>query len=144
MQWFDPNAFEQPEGVRFGRTAIKGLGDGDTLVAEGAPGELLVEIPDPVPESEEDKQRAAEVKALKKPVLAAWAVNRLVRTQRKDIDALVAGRDLLVTSVEPAGPAAAAGLAVPVGGSEPGRRCAKLSCACPTARWNSRTRPICA
>jgi hypothetical protein len=40
--------------------------------------------------AEGDKQRAAEVAALKKPVLAAWAVNRLVRTQRKDVDALVA------------------------------------------------------
>ena len=39
---------------------------------------------------EGDKQRAAEVAALKKPVLAAWAVNRLVRTRRKDVDALVA------------------------------------------------------
>jgi hypothetical protein len=40
--------------------------------------------------AEGDKERAAEVAALKKPVLAAWAVNRLVRTKRKDIDALVA------------------------------------------------------
>ena len=40
--------------------------------------------------AEGDTQRAAEVAALKKPVLAAWAVNRLVRAQRKDIDALVA------------------------------------------------------
>lgn len=39
--------------------------------------------------SEGDKQRAAEVAALKKPVLAAWAVNRLVRAHRKDVEALV-------------------------------------------------------
>lgn len=39
--------------------------------------------------SEGDKQQAAEVAALKKPVLAAWAVNRLVRTHRKDVEALV-------------------------------------------------------
>jgi hypothetical protein len=39
--------------------------------------------------AEGDKQRAADVAALKKPVLAAWAVNRLVRTRREDVDALV-------------------------------------------------------
>src|ERR1700759_2743007 len=45
-----------------------------------------------------DKRRdeAAEVAALRKPSVAAWAVNQLVRTQTKEIDTLLrAGDDLI-------------------------------------------------
>ncbi|HEX2302269.1 MAG TPA: hypothetical protein VHH57_01490 [Gaiella sp.] len=40
--------------------------------------------------SEGSRDEAAEVAALRKPVLAAWVVNRLAREQRADVQALVA------------------------------------------------------
>lgn len=52
--------------------------------------------------AEGDKARAADVVALKKPVLAAWAVNRLVRTERKDVDALVAAAAAIRTGKQDA------------------------------------------
>jgi hypothetical protein len=42
-----------------------------------------------------DRERAAEVAKLKKPSLAAWAVNQLVRTQRREVDALFEAGDAL-------------------------------------------------
>jgi hypothetical protein len=36
-----------------------------------------------------DKAAADEVKALRKPTVSAWTVNRLARTRRKDVDALL-------------------------------------------------------
>ena len=36
-----------------------------------------------------DHEAADEVKALRKPTVSAWAVNRLARTKRKDVDALL-------------------------------------------------------
>jgi hypothetical protein len=42
-----------------------------------------------------DRERADEVAALKKPSVAAWAVNQLVRTQRKAIAALLDAGDAL-------------------------------------------------
>jgi hypothetical protein len=36
-----------------------------------------------------DKAAADEVKALRKPTVSAWAVNRLAHTKRKDVDALL-------------------------------------------------------
>jgi hypothetical protein len=41
------------------------------------------------------RERAAEVTALRKPSAAAWAVNQLVRTQRRDVDGLFAAGDRL-------------------------------------------------
>jgi hypothetical protein len=42
-----------------------------------------------------DRDRAGEVAALKKPSVAAWAVNQLVRTQRKAVDELFEAGDAL-------------------------------------------------
>jgi hypothetical protein len=41
------------------------------------------------------REEAAEVGALRKPSVAAWAVNQLVRTQRKDVDELFEAGDAL-------------------------------------------------
>jgi hypothetical protein len=41
------------------------------------------------------REQAAEVGALRKPSVAAWAVNQLVRTQRRAVDALFAAGDAL-------------------------------------------------
>jgi hypothetical protein len=44
---------------------------------------------------EGDRDAAKEVKSLRKPTLAAWALNQLVRHRRKDVDQLLkAGREL--------------------------------------------------
>ena len=40
-----------------------------------------------------ERERAAEVAALKKPSVAAWAVNQLVRTQRRGVDELLEAGD---------------------------------------------------
>ncbi len=42
-----------------------------------------------------DRDRAKEVQALRKPSVAAWAVNQLVRTKRKDVRALFDAGDAL-------------------------------------------------
>ncbi len=42
-----------------------------------------------------DREQAAEVAALRKPSVAAWAVNQLVRTQRRAVDDLFAAGDTL-------------------------------------------------
>jgi hypothetical protein len=42
-----------------------------------------------------DRKEAAVVAALRKPSVAAWAVNQLVRTQRREVDALYAAGDAL-------------------------------------------------
>src|ERR1700727_3143175 len=42
-----------------------------------------------------DRGQAAEVAALRKPSVAAWAVNQLVRTQRRAVDDLFAAGDTL-------------------------------------------------
>jgi hypothetical protein len=42
-----------------------------------------------------DREQAAVVAALRKPSVAAWAVNQLVRTQRREVDALYAAGDAL-------------------------------------------------
>jgi hypothetical protein len=42
-----------------------------------------------------DRDRASEVAALRKPSVAAWAVNQLVRTQRKPVAALLKAGDAL-------------------------------------------------
>ena len=42
-----------------------------------------------------DREQAAEVAALRKPSVAAWAVNQLVRTQRRAVDDLFAAGDAL-------------------------------------------------
>jgi len=42
-----------------------------------------------------ERERAAEVAALRKPSVAAWAVNQLVRTQRKPVADLLAAGDAL-------------------------------------------------
>src|SRR5437763_13328928 len=44
------------------------------------------------------REEAAEVSKLRKPSVAAWAVNQLVRTQRREIDALFAVGDALQKS----------------------------------------------
>jgi hypothetical protein len=44
------------------------------------------------------REQAAEVAKLRKPSLAAWAVNQLVRTQRRDVDALLRAGDALQTA----------------------------------------------
>src|SRR6059058_3259568 len=44
------------------------------------------------------REEAAEVAKLRKPSVAAWAVNQLVRTQRREIDALFAAGDALQKS----------------------------------------------
>jgi hypothetical protein len=42
-----------------------------------------------------DRETAAEVKKLRKPSVAAWTVNRLARTQQRDVEELLSvGRDL--------------------------------------------------
>jgi len=45
--------------------------------------------------SEGRREEAARVAKLRKPSLAAWAVNQLVRTQKREIDALFAAGDAL-------------------------------------------------
>jgi hypothetical protein len=40
-----------------------------------------------------DREQAAEVAALRKPSVAAWAVNQLVRTQRREMDELLEAGD---------------------------------------------------
>src|SRR5262245_11952272 len=46
--------------------------------------------------AEGERDAAAVVAALRKPTLAAWTVNQLVRSRRDDLDALLeAGNDLL-------------------------------------------------
>jgi hypothetical protein len=48
-----------------------------------------------------DKERAAEVAKLKRPTVAAWTVNQLARTSRKDLDLLLdAGHRLRTSQVE--------------------------------------------
>jgi hypothetical protein len=42
-----------------------------------------------------DREQAGVVAALRKPSVAAWAVNQLVRTQRREVDALYAAGDAL-------------------------------------------------
>jgi hypothetical protein len=42
-----------------------------------------------------DREQATAVAALRKPSVAAWAVNQLVRTQRREVDALFAAGDAL-------------------------------------------------
>jgi hypothetical protein len=42
-----------------------------------------------------DREQAAVVAALRRPSVAAWAVNQLVRTQRREVDALYAAGDAL-------------------------------------------------
>jgi hypothetical protein len=42
-----------------------------------------------------DREQATAVAGLRKPSVAAWAVNQLVRTQRREIDALFAAGDAL-------------------------------------------------
>ena len=42
-----------------------------------------------------ERDRAAEVAKLRKPSVAAWAVNQLVRTQQRDVEALFAAGDAL-------------------------------------------------
>lgn len=42
-----------------------------------------------------DRERAAEVAKLRKPSVAAWAVNQLVRTQKREFDALLKAGDAL-------------------------------------------------
>jgi hypothetical protein len=42
-----------------------------------------------------DREQAAGAAALRKPSVAAWAVNQLVRTQRREVDALFAAGDAL-------------------------------------------------
>jgi hypothetical protein len=42
-----------------------------------------------------ERDRAAEVSKLRKPSVAAWAVNQLVRTQRREVDALFSAGDAL-------------------------------------------------
>jgi hypothetical protein len=42
-----------------------------------------------------DRERAAAVSSLRKPSVAAWAVNQLVRSQRREVDALFAAGDEL-------------------------------------------------
>jgi hypothetical protein len=45
--------------------------------------------------ADKERELANEVKALRKPTLAAWALNQLVRNRRKDVDNLLAaGREL--------------------------------------------------
>lgn len=44
------------------------------------------------------REQAKEVAALRKPSAAAWAVNQLVRTQRRDVEALFAAGDTLVAA----------------------------------------------
>lgn len=41
------------------------------------------------------REEGAEVAKLRKPSVAAWAVNQLVRTQKRDVDALLAAGDAL-------------------------------------------------
>lgn len=41
------------------------------------------------------RDEAAEVARLRKPSVAAWAVNQLVRTQRREVDQLFAAGDAL-------------------------------------------------
>jgi hypothetical protein len=45
--------------------------------------------------SQGERERAASVGAVRKPSVAAWAVNQLVRTQRREVDALFAAGDAL-------------------------------------------------
>ena len=42
-----------------------------------------------------EREQAAVVAALRKPSVAAWAVNQLIRTQRREVDALYAAGDAL-------------------------------------------------
>jgi hypothetical protein len=42
-----------------------------------------------------DREAASGVKALRKPTVAAWALNQLVRRRRKDVDALIAAGEEL-------------------------------------------------
>jgi hypothetical protein len=42
-----------------------------------------------------ERERAAVVAALRKPSVAAWAVNQLIRTQRREVDELFAAGDAL-------------------------------------------------
>src|SRR6201994_219112 len=42
-----------------------------------------------------EREQAAEVAALRKPSVAAWAVNQLIRTQRREVDSLFAAGDAL-------------------------------------------------
>jgi hypothetical protein len=45
--------------------------------------------------ADKERELANEVKALRKPTLAAWALNQLVRNRRKDVDKLLAaGKEL--------------------------------------------------
>lgn len=44
---------------------------------------------------EGDREQAAEVAKLRKPTVAAWAVNQLVRTQKREFDALLKAGDAL-------------------------------------------------
>lgn len=45
--------------------------------------------------SEGDKERAAEVKGIRKPTLIAWALNQLARRHRDDLEALIEAGDAL-------------------------------------------------
>jgi DNA repair exonuclease SbcCD ATPase subunit len=45
--------------------------------------------------ADRERELANEVKSLRKPTLAAWALNQLVRNRRKDVDKLLAAGDQL-------------------------------------------------
>jgi hypothetical protein len=45
--------------------------------------------------SEGEREQAASVGALRKPSVAAWAVNQLIRTQQREVEALFAAGDVL-------------------------------------------------
>lgn len=48
----------------------------------------------------DDREAANEVKALRKPTVAAWALNQLARERRKDLDELLAAGDKLQSAQE--------------------------------------------
>jgi hypothetical protein len=48
----------------------------------------------------DDREAANAVKALRKPTVAAWALNQLARERRKDLDALLAAGDKLQSAQE--------------------------------------------
>ena len=91
---FPPRPTGNPVSVAKQRDALEraadelyGLSPGDFTEARDA---LVKQL-----RADKERELANEVKGLRKPTLAAWALNQLVRNRRKDVDKLLAaGREL--------------------------------------------------
>jgi hypothetical protein len=78
---------KQRDALERAADELYGLSPGDFTEARDA---LVKQL-----RADKERELANEVKGLRKPTLAAWALNQLVRNRRKDVDKLLAaGREL--------------------------------------------------